>query len=214
MTKVAPSILSADFANMGIECERLEKAGADYIHCDVMDGCFVPQITFGHKMVAAVNKHTELPLDVHLMIVEPENHIESFCDAGSDILTLHYEVIRGKELECIKMIKDKGVKAGLSIKPGTAVEEIESLLPELDLVLIMSVEPGKGGQKFMESAIDKIAFCKKFKDESGSDLLIEVDGGINMDTGKMCVDAGADILVAGSYIFKAENMEETILSLR
>lgn len=214
MTSVAPSILSADFSAMGEACELLEQNGADYIHCDVMDGCFVEQITFGHKMVAAVKKHTLLPLDVHLMIVEPEKHLKKFCEAGSDIITLHYEAIKHNVNECAEIIKSHGVKFGISVKPGTDVKEIEKYLPVADLVLIMSVEPGKGGQKFMDSALDKIAFCKKYKDDYNPRLLIEVDGGINEETGKLCADAGADILVAGSYVFKTEDMKKAIASLK
>ena len=198
MTSVSPSILSADFANMGEECKRLETFGADYIHCDVMDGSFVNQITFGQKMVAAVKRNTSLPLDVHLMIVEPQRHIESFCDAGSSIVTLHYEA----------------VKNSVKRKPGTDIREIEEYFCLLDLVLIMSVEPGKGGQSFMYNSLDKIRYCKNYKDVNSTDMLIEVDGGINDKTGRRCVDAGADILVAGSYVFNGKDMKEAIASLK
>ncbi len=214
MTSVSPSILSADFANMGEECKRLETFGADYIHCDVMDGSFVNQITFGQKMVAAVKRNTSLPLDVHLMIVEPQRHIESFCDAGSSIVTLHYEAVKNSVKSCIKLIKEKGVKAGLSVKPGTDIREIEEYFCLLDLVLIMSVEPGKGGQSFMDNSLDKIRYCKNYKDVNSTDMLIEVDGGINDKTGRRCVDAGADILVAGSYVFNGKDMKEAIASLK
>lgn len=214
MIKVSPSLLSADFANMENACKMLEQAKADYIHCDVMDGSFVSQITFGEKMVAAVKNCSTLPLDVHLMIVNPIKHIESFAKAGSSIITVHYEALMEKTEACINAIKDLGVKAGLSVKPNTDIEEIEKYLPMLDLVLIMSVEPGKGGQEFLESALRKIEFCKKIKDEKKLDLLIEVDGGINAETGKLCAKAGVDVLVAGSYIFKGKDIKGAIDSLK
>lgn len=212
MTKVSPSILSANFAEMGNACEMLEKYNADYVHCDVMDGVFVGQITFGSAMVKALKNYTKLPLDVHLMIVNPLKHIESFVNAGSDIITFHYEAVEDS-LEVIREIKKYGVKAGISIKPNTPPEVLENILPEVDLVLIMSVEPGKGGQKFMPSALDKIKYCADFAKEHNKELLIEVDGGINAETGKQCVDNGANVLVAGSYVFKAEDMAKAIESL-
>ncbi|MBQ9624680.1 MAG: ribulose-phosphate 3-epimerase [Clostridia bacterium] len=214
MIKVSPSLLSADFANMENACKMLEQAGADYIHCDVMDGSFVSQITFGEKMVAAVKNCSNLPLDVHLMIVNPMEHIESFAKAGSSIITVHYEALKDKTEACIKAIKALGVKAGLSVKPNTDIMEIEKYLPMLDLVLIMSVEPGKGGQSFMDSALVKIEFCKKYKTANNLDLLIEVDGGINDKTGELCAKAGVDVLVAGSYVFKGKDIKGAISSLK
>ncbi len=212
MIKVSPSILSADFANMERDCKQLEENGADYIHCDVMDGSFVPQITFGTKMVAAVKKISSLPLDVHLMIKEPMKHIESFYKAGSDLLTIHYEADSSEEI--INYIKSFGIKAGISIKPNTDVTALEDLLPLVDLVLIMSVEPGKGGQSFLNSALEKIAYIKEYSLKHNKDLIIEVDGGINFETGKLCVDSGANTLVSGSFIFKADDMKTCIEGLK
>lgn len=213
MTKVSPSILSADFASMGEACHELETYGADYIHCDVMDGTFVDQITFGHKMIKDIKRITKIQLDVHLMIVNPLKHVENFAKAGSSIITLHYETLDNVE-EAINTVKNLGVKVGLSIKPGTAVEVLKNFLPFLDLVLIMSVEPGKGGQGFMDSALDKVAYCREYAQKSGRDIMIEVDGGINEETGRLCVDMGANLLVAGSYIFGAESRKLAIDSLK
>lgn len=214
MIKVSPSVLSADFSNMGQACKDLEKCGCDFIHCDVMDGCFVEQITFGHKMIKDIHKTTSLPLDVHLMIVDPLKHLDNFCNAGSSIITLHYESVKDGVQNAIEEVKSRGVKVGLSIKPDTPVNVLDEYLPLLDLVLVMSVEPGKGGQSFLESAVDKISYLHQYNMRTGSNLIIEVDGGINCVTGKKCVDAGANLLVAGSYIFNSSSMKDAVASLK
>lgn len=212
---VSPSILSADFANLEKDIKKVESCGADWIHVDVMDGHFVPNITIGIPVVKALKKVTDLPLDVHLMIENPEKYIEDFAKAGADILTFHYEAVNGQDkdkiLSIISSIKSYGIKAGLSIKPKTKPEEIIEFLPYLDLVLVMTVEPGFGGQKFMEDCAEKIKILKK---HSNSNLIIQVDGGINAQTGKICINNGASSLVAGNYIYKADNIQKAIQSLK
>lgn len=209
---VSPSILSADFANLERDIKLVERNGADWIHIDVMDGHFVPNITIGIPVVKSIKKVTTLPLDVHLMIENPEKYIEDFTNAGADILTFHYEAVKkGNIKPLITKIKNLGVKAGLSIKPKTQPEEIIELLPDLDLVLVMTVEPGFGGQKFMTDCAEKI---KVIKQHATQNLFIQVDGGINAETGKTCTKYGANSLVAGSYIYKAENIKEAISNLK
>lgn len=209
---VSPSILSADFANLERDIKLVERNGADWIHVDVMDGHFVPNITIGIPVVKAIKKVTTLPLDVHLMIENPEKYIEDFANSGADILTFHYEAVKKENIKSlITKIKNLGAKAGLSIKPKTQPEEILEFLPDLDLVLIMTVEPGFGGQKFMADCAEKIKVIKQHATEH---LFIQVDGGINAETGKTCTEYGANSLVAGSYIYKAENIKEAILSLK
>jgi ribulose-phosphate 3-epimerase len=210
---VAPSILSADFARLGEEIAKVEKAGADLIHLDVMDGHFVPNITFGPALVKAVRKSTRLPLDVHLMIERPDLYINKFAEAGADYLTVHIEACNHLH-RTIQAIKDLGVRAGVSLNPHSPPFLLDQILSELDLVLVMSVNPGFGGQKFIDNAPAKIATIKGFIDEYKYDCLIEVDGGINETTGKKCVEAGAQILVAGSYIFKANDYKQAIDSLK
>ena len=214
MTKiiVSPSILSADFANLERDIKLVERNGADWIHVDVMDGHFVPNITIGIPVVKSIKKVTTLPLDVHLMIENPEKYIEDFANAGADILTFHYEAVKKENIKSlITKIKNLGAKAGLSIKPKTQPEEILEFLQDLDLVLVMTVEPGFGGQKFMEDCAEKIKLIKQHAPEN---LYIQVDGGINAQTGKICTEFGANSLVAGSYIYKAENIKEAISSLK
>ena len=214
MTKiiVSPSILSADFANLERDIKLVERNGADWIHVDVMDGHFVPNITIGIPVVKSIKKVTTLPLDVHLMIENPEKYIEDFANAGADILTFHYEAVKKENIKpLITNIKNLGVKAGLSIKPKTQPEEILEFLPDLDLVLVMTVEPGFGGQKFMADCAEKI---KVIKQHATQNLFIQVDGGINAETGEICTKYGANSLVAGSYIYKAENIKEAISSLK
>lgn len=209
---VSPSILSADFANLERDIKLVERNGADWIHVDVMDGHFVPNITIGIPVVKSIKKVTTLPLDVHLMIENPEKYIEDFANAGADILTFHYEAVKKENIKLlITKIKNLGVKAGLSIKPKTQPEEILEFLPDLDLVLVMTVEPGFGGQKFMADCAEKI---KVIKQHATQNLFIQVDGGINAETGKICTEYGANSLVAGSYIYKAENIKEAISSLK
>ncbi len=209
---ISPSVLSADFADLGNEVKRLELNGADWVHIDVMDGHFVPNITIGAPVVKAINKISDIPLDVHLMIKNPEKYINDFAAAGSDIITVHYEAVKPEVLTVINKIKSFGIKAGLSIKPKTLAEEIREYIPFLDLVLVMTVEPGFGGQKFMSDCADKI---KQIKNYSGSEnLIIEVDGGINAETAEYCKKAGANALVAGSYIFSSSDIKSAIESLR
>lgn len=208
---VAPSVLSSDFANLESEIKKLQQNGADWVHVDVMDGHFVPNLTIGAPVVKAVNKVCDLPLDVHLMIDNPAKYVKDFALAGSDIITFHYEAAKEKTFEVINIIKSYGVKAGLSIKPRTSVNEIKPYLDMLDLVLVMTVEPGFGGQKFMEDCADKIVEIKAY---ANKDIIVEVDGGINAQTAQYCKKLGADALVAGSYVFSSENMKEAIASLR
>lgn len=208
---VAPSILSGDFANLQSDIEMLKKAGADWIHVDVMDGHFVPNLTIGAPVVSALKKVSEVPLDVHLMIENPEKYLDDFINAGSSIITIHYEAAKEKTNELIKKIKNAGLKAGLSIKPNTAPEEIKTYLNEVDLILIMTVEPGFGGQSFMEESAKKIKFIKE---NSHKNMIIEVDGGINEETAKICKNYGANAFVAGSYIYNSNDAKKAIDSLR
>ncbi len=221
MTKifVSPSILSADFANLEQDIKKVEANGADWIHVDVMDGHFVPNITIGIPVVKSIKKVTQLPLDVHLMIDNPEKYVEDFATSGADIITFHYEAIKNnypenykeKIIELINKIKSMNVKAGISIKPKTSPNEILEFLPILDLVLVMTVEPGFGGQKFMPNCANKIP---TIKENRSNNLIIQVDGGINDETAKVCTKLGATSLVAGSFIYKAENIQKAIASLK
>ncbi len=208
---VSPSILSADFANLERDIKLVENAGADWIHVDVMDGHFVPNITIGVPVVKSLRKVTDLPLDVHLMIENPQNYVEAFANAGADIITFHYEAEGFKIIDVINLIKSFGIKAGLSIKPKTPAQEILEFLPILDLVLVMTVEPGFGGQKFMDDCAAKIPVIKANADEN---LIIQVDGGINDKTAKICTEYGANCLVAGNYIYKSKDVQNAINSLR
>ena len=204
MIKVSPSILSADFVNLERDIRALTPAGADYVHVDVMDGLFVPNITIGIPVVAAIRKITELPLDVHLMIDRPIRYIEDFCKAGSDILTIHLEADSEENtLSALKKIRESGVKAGLSIKPKTPAEAIAPYVPYCDLILVMTVEPGFGGQAFMEDMMPKLKTISGYIAARNPACELEVDGGINEKTGKICRDNGANVLVAGSAYFKA-----------
>lgn len=196
---VAPSILSADFSKLGEEVKAIEAAGADWVHVDVMDGHFVPNLTIGAPVVKCLRPVTELPLDVHLMIDHPEKYIGDFVKAGSDYITIHFEATEQVK-ETLDMIKDAGVKAGISLRPGTPVEKIIPFLKQVDLVLVMTVEPGFGGQSFMHEQILKITELKKIREKESFNYLIEVDGGVKPETAQACIDA--DVLVAGSYVFK------------
>lgn len=209
--KIAPSILTASFANLESTIKELEEAGADYLHLDIMDGSFVPQITFGSKIVADIKKITSLPLDVHLMIVNPEKHIDDFAKAGADIISVHYEGnIHLHKL--IMQIKSHNIKAGIVLNPHTRVDVIEPLIDDIDNVLIMSVNPGFGGQKFITKSIKKIEETKKLIGQR--DIIISVDGGINLSTHSDVIKAGANFLVAGSAIIDSKDKKETIKQLR
>lgn len=192
---LAPSLLAGDFSRVKEEVQALENHDVPWLHLDVMDGTFVPTITFGPQLVQSIRKESNMVFDVHLMIVNPEKHIESFVKAGADYITFHYEATNDPKA-LIDTIRSFGVKAGISIKPNTPVEVLKEIKDDVDLILIMSVEPGKGGQSFMPNALEKIAYLK------GGDYVLEVDGGINTETGKLCLEQGANALVAGSFVFK------------
>jgi ribulose-phosphate 3-epimerase len=211
--KIAPSILSADFSNLQKAVEDISNAGADYIHIDVMDGNFVPSITIGSDVVKSLRKHSKLPFDVHLMVNNPDNHIEDFVSAGADIITIHAESTIHLH-RSIKKIKEFGIKAGVSIVPSTNENVLDYVLDEIDLILIMTVNPGYGGQKFIDSQLEKIKNCKEKINKIGRDIKIEIDGGINDKTAKKSIEAGADILVAGSFIFGSNNYREAIEKLK
>lgn len=212
--KIAPSVLSADFAKMGEEIKSVEQAGADVIHLDVMDGVFVPNITFGIKMVADVRRITSLPLDCHLMIVHPEKYVKDFAKAGADYITVHYEACGENLKDTLLQIRENNVKCGLVINPDTSVEKVENLIPLCDMVLVMSVFPGFGGQKFIADVLDKCRAIRKIIDENNLDCLLEIDGGINADTAKSAREAGCDVLVAGSAVFGASDRVAAISSVR
>lgn len=211
--KIAPSILSADFANLEKEVKRAEKAGANYIHIDAMDGQFVDNITLGPNIVQAIRPHTKLPLDCHLMIQNPEKHISAFAKAGADIITVHVEATPHIHM-AIQMIKKEKIAAGVVINPGTPVAMIESVLGDVDMVLVMTVNPGNGGQSFIESTLSKIALLKELREKHGYTYEIEVDGGISDKTIKRVLEAGADVFVAGSYLFGAPDFEQALKALR
>lgn len=201
---VSPSLLSADFGNLDREIEMLNKSNADMIHLDVMDGVFVPNISFGFPVIEAVAKRTSKPLDVHLMIVRPENYVTRMRDAGATIMNIHQEACLHLD-RTIDAIKKTGMKAAVTLNPSTPIIMLEDVIADLDMVLLMSVNPGFGGQKFIRNAVDKTRRLKELILKSGSKALIEVDGGVNGETGRLLAQAGADILVAGSYIFNSDN---------
>ena len=202
--KVSPSILSADFSQLGKEVKRLEDGGADMIHVDVMDGHFVPNLTMGPPVIKALRKYTKLPFDVHLMISPVHKYIKDYSEAGADIITIHPEATENL-LESINLIKSLGKKVGVSLNPETKIEIIKKEIAEIDLILIMSVHPGFGGQKFMPEVLNKIIELKNIKDKNKLNFDIEIDGGINFDNSKIAIEAGANILVSGTTIFKSNN---------
>jgi ribulose-phosphate 3-epimerase len=212
MIKIAPSILSADFARLGEEVKAAEDAGVHLIHIDVMDGHFVPNITIGSAVVESIRKVTRLPLDVHLMIEEPDRYLSDFVKAGADILTVHCEACRHLH-RTVQLTKESGVKAGVSLNPATPIWNLENILQDVDMVLLMSVNPGFGGQDFIPGTLEKIRLLKKMITEAGLSVPIEVDGGIKPANVKMVADAGADILVMGSAFFNSENYMVTMKRL-
>ena len=211
---VAPSILSADFARMGEEVRDLEKNGADMVHCDVMDGVFVNNITFGIKMVEDIRKITALPLDCHLMIVHPEKYVERFAKAGADIITVHWETCQDNLQEVLLLIKSTGAKCGVVINPDTPVEKIKDVIALCDVVMLMSVFPGFGGQKFIPETLEKARQVRALIEESGREIDLEIDGGVNFENVEEIKAAGVNIIVAGNTVFKAENRAETIARLK
>lgn len=213
---IAPSILSADFNHLNDEIKKVESAGAEFLHFDVMDGHFVPNISFGIPVLKSIKGTHNMKNDVHIMISDPLFYAEKFCDCGADFLTFHLEACKNENevKKCIQIIAKKGVKVGISIKPKTPVKEVIPYLNEIDMVLVMSVEPGFGGQHFIIEALEKIKELKKYIVDKNLNCLVEVDGGINEETGKLCKEAGADVLVAGSYLFGHEDIKERIEKLR
>jgi len=210
---VSTSILSANFLNLGMDIEMINKSETDFIHCDVMDGVFVPNLSFGLPVIQQIHKIAKKPLDVHLMIVNPENYIQAFKDAGASILTVQYEVCPHLN-RIIQSIKKAGMKAGVALNPHTPVSLLEDIICDVDLVLIMSVNPGFGGQKFIENTYSKVKRLKELIISKKSKSLIEIDGGVNFETGKKLYEAGSDILVSGSFIFNSEDPQYTILHLK
>ncbi|WP_054635280.1 ribulose-phosphate 3-epimerase [Thalassobacillus sp. C254] len=213
MTKISPSILSADFASLKEDIIEVDKGGADYIHIDVMDGHFVPNITIGPMIVEAVRPHTDLPLDVHLMIADPDKYVDDFVKAGADILSVHAEACTHLH-RTIHAIKEKGVKAGVVLNPATPVEAIKHVIEDVDLVLLMTVNPGFGGQSFIHSVLPKIREVRKMTEQVDHSVEIEVDGGVNKETARLCREAGANVLVAGSAIYKEEDRKAAIAAIR
>lgn len=210
---ISPSFLSADFLNLAADIKMINDSQADWFHLDVMDGVFVPNISFGFPIISHIKKMAQKPLDVHIMIVNPDNYIEEFANVGADILTVHYEACPHLH-RTVQKIKALGMKAGVSLNPHTSVSLLENVIEELDLVLIMSVNPGFGGQSFISNTYKKVAELRKMIYKSDSHALIQVDGGVNTKNSKLLFDAGADVLVAGSSVFKSKNPAQAIINLK
>lgn len=213
MPLIAPSVLAADFANLQRDCEMINTSAADWFHIDIMDGVFVPNISFGMPVLEAIQRHAKKPLDVHLMIVQPERYVETFKKLGAEVITVHYEACPHLHRN-IQQIKDLGCQAGVALNPHTSVNVLEDVIQDLDLVLIMSVNPGFGGQKFIENTYAKVAKLKELIMKSGSKAVIEIDGGVNSSNAPKLVAAGADVLVAGSFVFNSDNPIQTIADLK
>ena len=211
--RIAPSVLSCDFAHIARDVEMINSSEADWFHVDIMDGVFVPNISFGFPVIKAISEYAKKPLDVHLMIADPNPYIKEFKKCGAEVLTVHYEACTHLH-RTIQAIKAEGMKAGVALNPHTPVAVLEEVIADLDLVLIMSVNPGFGGQKFIENALNKVTSCKQLIKDKKSSALIEVDGGVNVETGKRLVDAGADVLVAGSFVFGAQSPRQAIFDLK
>lgn len=210
---VSPSLLSADFAHLADDVMMINDSAADWLHIDIMDGVFVPNISFGFPVLKSIQNVTTKPLDVHLMIVDPCKFVNEVRDCGAEIMTVHYEACDDIKRD-IRVIRDAGMKVGVSIKPATPIEVLDDIIKDIDLVLVMSVNPGFGGQKFMPESLERVKVIKEMIAQAGAEVLVEVDGGVNAETGKLLSQAGADALVAGSFVFKAENPAQIIEQLK